>query len=352
MKMIQNGEQKASYSFAVVGSIKNSIDVFQDKIINNINADKSIGFMISTGNSVLDGTEDKYRILNKSLSRLDIPYLIGLGDHEISDGGGGRFYKHFGPFYYSFIYDDSYFIFIDTTGMTSADWQKDWIANELVKADNYSRKFIFMNDSPIEPSDRDLFADSNYIKNKSFRDFLINLFSRHKITGVFTNGTTEYEKKVINGVPYYSSGGAGGIFLNDSQSSSYHYLKVSVTGDHVNVEPNRISLNTTHLFTRKIESVWIFIHSIFYAQFINILLLMSGVLLLFLVLYRKVSREVNYYRDFTGSGKASALDGKLNIAMFTNNYFPFLGGVPVSIRRLAVALRKRGNNVVIFGAEI
>ncbi|MBR0598455.1 glycosyltransferase [Sinanaerobacter chloroacetimidivorans] len=351
MKMIQNGEQKASYSFAIVGSIKNSIDVFQDKMINDINADKSIGFVISTGNSVLDGTEDKYRILNKSLSKLTVPYLMGLGESEISDGGGERFYKHFGPFYYSFVYDDSYFIFIDTTGMTSADWQKDWIVNELVKADNYSRKFVFMNDSPVEPGNQDLFADSNYIKKEGFRSFLKTQFSKHKVTGVFTNGSTDYEKKVIDGVSYYLSGGAGGVLLDDSTNSSYHYLKVDVTGDKVVVEPQAVSLNATHSITRRIESLWIFIHSIFYAQFINILLLMFGVLLLFLVLYRKVSKEVHYYRNFTGSGKAPVPDGKLNIAMFTNNYFPFLGGVPVSIRRLAIALRNRGNSVVIFAPQ-
>lgn len=350
MKRIQNAE-KASYSFAVVGSIKNSVDVFQDKIINDINTDDSIGFMISTGNSVLDGTEDKYRILKKSLSKLAIPYLIGLGESEISDGGGERFYKHFGPFYYSFVYDDSYFIFIDTTGMTSADWQKDWIADELARADHYSRKFIFMNDSPIEPGDQELFTDSNYIKDKGFRNFLLDQFSKHKVTGVFSNGSTVYEKRSADSVSYYMSGGAGGVLLDDSPNSGYHYLKVSVTGDKITITPRIVSLKAAHSITRQVESLWIFIHSIFYAQFINILLLMFGVLLLFLVLYRKVSKEVNYYRNFTGSEKAPVPDGKLNIAMFTNNYFPFLGGVPVSIRRLAVALRNKGNNVVIFAPQ-
>lgn len=38
----------------------------------------------------------------------------------------------------------------------------------------------------------------------------------------------------------------------------------------------------------------------------------------------------------------------MKIAMMTNNYKPFIGGVPVSIERLAEALRKEGHEVVIF----
>lgn len=38
----------------------------------------------------------------------------------------------------------------------------------------------------------------------------------------------------------------------------------------------------------------------------------------------------------------------MNIAMFTNNYKPFVGGVPISIERLTDGLRKLGHNVYIF----
>lgn len=38
----------------------------------------------------------------------------------------------------------------------------------------------------------------------------------------------------------------------------------------------------------------------------------------------------------------------MRIAMFTNNYKPYIGGVPVSIKHLAEALRSRGHTVYIF----
>ncbi len=38
----------------------------------------------------------------------------------------------------------------------------------------------------------------------------------------------------------------------------------------------------------------------------------------------------------------------MNIAMFTNNYKPYIGGVPISIEHLAGALRQRGHKVYVF----
>ena len=35
----------------------------------------------------------------------------------------------------------------------------------------------------------------------------------------------------------------------------------------------------------------------------------------------------------------------MNIAMFTNNYKPFIGGVPISIERLSEGLRSLGHRV-------
>ncbi|MFQ8663766.1 MAG: glycosyltransferase, partial [Lachnospiraceae bacterium] len=41
----------------------------------------------------------------------------------------------------------------------------------------------------------------------------------------------------------------------------------------------------------------------------------------------------------------------MKIAMMTNNYKPFIGGVPLSVERLAKGLRALGHEVCIFAPE-
>lgn len=41
----------------------------------------------------------------------------------------------------------------------------------------------------------------------------------------------------------------------------------------------------------------------------------------------------------------------MNIAMMTNNFRPFIGGVPISIERLSESLRRLGHNVYVFAPE-
>lgn len=53
---------------------------------------------------------------------------------------------------------------------------------------------------------------------------------------------------------------------------------------------------------------------------------------------------------FLHSGKRN-IDSAMNIAYFTNNYRPFVGGVPVAIDKLAGGLRGRGHNVIIFAPD-
>ncbi|HDH53022.1 MAG TPA: glycosyltransferase family 4 protein, partial [Nitrospirae bacterium] len=95
-------------SFVVIGNIKNSIAVFDKKLVPLINHDKP-DMVISLGNAVLDGAEDKYRILYRSLKKLKSPAILCIGDNEIADKGALRFYDHFGPFYFSFGVKNAYF---------------------------------------------------------------------------------------------------------------------------------------------------------------------------------------------------------------------------------------------------
>ena len=351
IKTIEAAAPKEDYSFVVFGSVESSISVFQKKIIGQINGDGGIDFAVSTGDAVLDGAEDKYQILHKSLEKLKIPTIVGVGTREISDGGDIRFYRHFGPYYFSYTYGGSYFIFIDTTGLTAIEVQKDWLSDELNNAKGYRHIFVFMNDAPIKSTEDNIIQTNHYIESKALREFLLREFAAHKVDGVFTNGSLMYVQKTASGIPYYISGGAGGLLYEGAKDSAFHYLRVTVSADKVEVDSITEPLVTSQTWIQKIERLWIYIHSIFYVNFTNVLLGTFGALLIFLLLYRKATKNTYYYRDFSINTQDIEVKEKLTIAMFTDNYFPFIGGVPISIRRLAQALRARGHRVVIFAPD-
>ena len=331
-------------SFAILGNIKSSIDIFDKKIVKEINTDKNLDFVISTGNAVIAGDEDKYRILNKSLNKIKIPTIIGIGDKETSNNGSSKFYDHYGPYYFSYKVNNAYFIFLDTTGTTSEEWQKAWLVDELSTNKNYKYKFVIMNNPPFK-------TENTNLLNKPYCDFLTDIFSEYKVTAVFTSGMEVFESSNIKGVQYFVSGGAGGALLLNNENSFYHYIKVNIKNDEVYYSVIRQDMPSNLAIYRIFKNLWFYVHSIFYLNFFKFILILSIFIFLGLVINYRVTKRVDYYNEFDEAPESIKNKEVLNIAMFTNNYFPFIGGVPISIDRLTKGLRGQGHNVVIFAPK-
>jgi len=129
-------------NFAVVGNIKNSISIFEKKIIPMLN-NKDIDFVISLGNAVASNGEDKYRLFYKSTKLLQSPLLNVVGVNECSMGNISNYYKHFGPLFFSFEKNDNMFIFFDSTGETAPLYMKQWIYN-LLKNNAHKKIYLYL----------------------------------------------------------------------------------------------------------------------------------------------------------------------------------------------------------------
>ena len=349
MNTIREKIKNNGYSFAVVGNIENSIAIFDNRILEKTKQN-NIDFIISSGNNVRDGDESKYRVFYRTLEKLKTPFLTAVGKREITDGGSDNFYKYFGPFYYSFQIDDSYFIFLDTTENTNLNWQQQWLRNELKEAAAYQKKFVIMNKTPIKVDTEYLIDDSiKYIGDQQLRNFYQDIFAEYDIDAVFSSNLEIFHQQEIKGVDYYISGGAGGELIFDNDKSFYHYLLVNVNQDGIKVKVERLE-NNPGLPSKLLVNIWVAVQSFFYANYINILLVLFIALTVFYIIHREINKEVNYYRDFAYA-ENEYKNENLKIAMFTNNYFPVIGGVPISIQRLSKALRKRGHEVKIFAPE-
>ncbi|NOZ04290.1 MAG: glycosyltransferase [FCB group bacterium] len=334
---------KDTFRFAVVGNIRNSMQIFDERIMPLIR-DKGVDFIISAGNAVYDGAEDKYWLLYRGLRKLGIPYLLATGYNEVEDFGASKFYRHFGPYFFSFHLKNTYFIFLDSSGQTSWKWQLRWLQKELRIAEKYPYRFVVLGHSlfPLPGFDPD---DPQYILEESLSQKLQRLFSRYGVTAVFSAGYPTYHETVVQGVRYIVSGGGGGLLLGQGKER-YQFVKVDVRPEGVTCEnvavPRRLGA-----WRYQLETLGLFLNSLFYISLFNLLVILAVVSLIALKVYSLIIRQEHLYRDFS-IDEETLSKSPLRVAMFTNNYLPFIGGVPLSIDRLHRGLVQQGAVVKIF----
>ncbi len=345
---------KDSYRFAVVGNIKNSVGIFERQILPMLN-DSGVDFVVSAGNAVSSGGEDKYRALYRTLSRLNMPYLLTFGENENSRLGGFRFYDHFGPYLFSFTAGGSRFIFLDSTGKTNYQWQLRWLddlLNAPEETEEDQHRFVF-SEKPLKPvpsekllgfDTRYLFPESQYLYPEPPRSTLVSIIENAKVDAVFSASLPQQYVQRENGTDFVVTGGGGG-FVPTSEHGFYHYTEVSVSTDGVSVKPIRLDIGQ-HPFWRTLESLWFFIHSLFYVGYLNFILVICVLGLLGIWLYSAIFVDRDYYPNFDVD--PTPFENKpIRVSMLTNNYLPFIGGVPLSIDRLRRGLKALGNSVQI-----
>ncbi|WP_024460606.1 glycosyltransferase [Marinimicrobium sp. LS-A18] len=344
LRLLKNNlESRDDYQFAVIGNINNSVGVFEKRIIPTLNQ-SGVNFMVSAGNAVSGGGEDKYRALHGTLSHLDIPYLLTFGEQEHEDFGSFRFYEHFGPYFYNFKLGNSQFIFLDSTGKTPWRWQIEWLKGLLGDAQP-GPVFLFLG-HPLYPVEHELLFDreDQYLQDSTFRDALLGLIHQHDITAVFSANLPLYSRQTHQDTEFVTTGGGGGLVLNDDVSF-YHYVKVAVSGRDAEITMERLDVGQ-HPLLSTLESFWFFIYSLFYVGYVNFILLVSAFTVIAIKLYQRIVVGRNYYPDFD-LDPTPWQSAPLRVAMFTNNYLPFIGGVPLSIERLRRGLIALGNSVLV-----
>lgn len=332
------------WHFAVVGNINNSIGLFERKMIPRLNH-AGLDFVVSAGNAVSGGGEDKYRALYRSLSHLDMPYLLTVGDKESEAFGAANFYEHFGPYFYDFRAGNSQFLFLDGSNSHNRAFQLHWLQERLQEASALHR-FVFIGYPMYPVSTRGpLDFDGRYLHDEEFRDRLHALFSAHGVDVVFSSNLHLFDEQTRDGVRYVVTGGAGGLVLNND-TSFYHYVGVTTRGKNVSVSVQRLAIGQHKVF-KTLESLWLFIHSLFYVGWLNFLLVLGLLTLLAIKLYSSIFINRDYYRSYDLD--TSRWQGRpLRVAMVTNNFLPFIGGVPISIDRLRRGLERLGHRVRII----
>jgi len=122
--------------------------------VNLMNQTKPVDFAIHLGDFADFGLPKQYLWANSYLSKLEMPYLVVLGNHDLVGNGGDSYHEMFGDFNTSFIYDGVKFISINTN---SREFENDgtvpdidWLDAQLKPSSDFTKVVIFFHVPPMD----------------------------------------------------------------------------------------------------------------------------------------------------------------------------------------------------------
>jgi len=248
LKEIKNRNKEGQFSFAVVGDPKNS-PIFDD-IVQRINQDKDISFVIMLGDLVMYPTVETYRSFLEQRAELHAPSLALPGNHDVAFNNHYFYHTVFGRFYYSFVIENSQFILLDNSNAISLDEEQlAWLEEQLKAGQVYKNRFVFMHVPLWDPRGLNEFGVqfSHSMANTDMVRKLEDIFKKNKVTLLFEGHIHAYYDLPDKELHRIISGGGGAALSGtDPNHAFHHFLKITVSDN-----ANNISSKVVHLDNKK-----------------------------------------------------------------------------------------------------
>jgi hypothetical protein len=230
----------SALTFAVLGDNRSNPAVF-DRVLRRLDADSSLAFAIDVGDLVEKCTVEEFNDFFRHLrSGVRLPFLTVAGNHDLGENQDLTLYrKIFGPDYYAFQLHRYYFIVPNDNLKTGlGETQMAWLENELRKSQAYKTRLVFLHMPLFDPRG----GKFHHALSPETGRWLAALLRQYRVTHIFTGHIHGYFNGNWDGVPYTITGGAGAPLAGtDPGHSFYHYLKVTLRGDQVEVQVERLS---------------------------------------------------------------------------------------------------------------
>jgi predicted phosphodiesterase len=124
-----------------------------DEFVKKVNQNPAVDFVIHVGDIADFGLPKQYIWGNSYLLKLNFPYFVLVGNHDVVGNGLTAFTEMFGALNFSFIYDSLKFIFINTNGLEFKfngevpDVQ--WLDAQLRPNNDFSKAIVIFHVPPM-----------------------------------------------------------------------------------------------------------------------------------------------------------------------------------------------------------
>ncbi len=237
-----------SFTFAVLGDNRpggadQPVPAIYREIVRRINATEAV-LAINTGD-IISGTTD-IPVMNRQLDDfvaatepLKAPCYVAYGNHELRNAEAlAVLEERIGPSYYAFNYGNSRFYVLNTyvpgeAGRITGE-QLAWLRRDLAtEGAAMAHRFVFFH-APM-------FSPMNDIGRRSWGDpanlqELRELFADSDVDAVFSGHDHYFAWRMVDGVQYIVTGGAGAPpYQAPGALSIHHFMLVTVNGDRLSI---------------------------------------------------------------------------------------------------------------------
>ena len=223
--------------FIVMSDLHSGYNIFMPEWPNIIDFDPVFG--IVNGDMTNLGYPSEYMMMASVLELAPFPIYTTIGNHDAWNSGGPIYNKYFGPNTYSFVFESTRLIYLDTSSGIIGETQFEWLESEL-ENNNAEHILIITHMPPIDTvtgefdTSNTLHPESLFtIHSKSESDYFLSLMDQYDVDVVFAGHTHVHGVSVIDGTTYVTSGVLGGSV---KPGNSIGYLEVTITDSEILIE--------------------------------------------------------------------------------------------------------------------
>lgn len=208
-----------TFCFVVIADSHIEYSILEN-VVKQINKDKEILFVIHMGDMTDGGIYKEFHWTNDKMSKLKIPYIMIIGNHDYLANGKSIYKQMYGESFFTFSYNKTKFVCFDDVIWENNNTYPNfnWLKNNISDNGFYNHTFVLAHIPP--------FPDQ-------FDDFCINTYNQ-----ILTSNNIELSLHGhIHGYSYsrYFENSDTWYFVADD-IISHEYYKVYVTDSSFNIK--------------------------------------------------------------------------------------------------------------------
>ena len=139
-----------SFNFAIISDTHIEYSTLEE-VVNQINNDNDIRFVIHLGDMTDGGLYKEYNWTNEKMSKLNVPYIMVIGNHDYLSNGKLIYDKMYGSSSFTFIFNKTKFVCFDDVVWENNNTNPDfnWLNTNLSDNNLYKNTFVFSHIPPF-----------------------------------------------------------------------------------------------------------------------------------------------------------------------------------------------------------